>query len=58
VLGRSPALLETLEDPSVRQLVEDPSNLDQIAMMLRAAAMQQAPPRSPDGNGPSDDEDA
>lgn len=45
-LSQSPTLLDTLRDPSVRELMKNPANLEQLALMLRAAAQQAqaAPP--------------
>jgi hypothetical protein len=40
VLGSSPELMGALNDPEVRALMQDPSNLSGLAQMLKAAAAQ------------------
>ena len=40
VLGTSPELIATLNDPDVRVLMQDPANLGSLAQMLKAAANQ------------------
>ena len=40
VLGSSPELVSTLNDPDVRVLMQDPANLGSLAQMLKAAAQQ------------------
>ena len=39
-LAQSPALLETLRQPAVRELMRDPAHLEQLASLLQAAAAQ------------------
>ena len=40
VLGSSPELMTALNDPDVRALMQEPSNLSDLAKMLKAAAQQ------------------
>ena len=40
VLGSSPELMGALNDPDVRALMQDPSNLSSLAQMLKAAGQQ------------------
>ena len=40
VLGNSPDLMGALNDPDVRALMQDPSNLSGLAQMLKAAGAQ------------------
>ena len=40
VLGSSPELIAALNDPDVRALMDDPSNLSGLAQMLKGAAAQ------------------
>jgi hypothetical protein len=39
-IGQSPELVQTLNDPDVRVLMHDPTNLRMLAGMLRQAAQQ------------------
>ena len=57
-LGQSPELVATLNDPEVKVLMQDPTNLQALAGMLKQAAaqaraMRQAHTQNPTAAGPT-----
>jgi hypothetical protein len=48
VLGQSPELLATLNDPRVRALMRDPNNLRMVAGLLRQFGEQAAAASAPE----------
>ncbi len=60
-LQSSPAMMEALRDPKVREQLKSPENLDYLSAMLKQAAAvtpeaatQDTPPPSPSGSEPSE----